>query len=91
MRAACMAKVMVSLPDAFLKSVDARARAENRSRSELVREALRTLLAYRRPSRRSWRKALAPLRALEEQWVGRWESTEIIRYYRDRRYGPDRP
>jgi len=27
------------------------------------------------------------LRELEERWVGQWDSTDIIRYYRDSRYG----
>ncbi|MDR7523782.1 MAG: ribbon-helix-helix protein, CopG family [Armatimonadota bacterium] len=82
-----MAKVMVSLPDEFLKRVDRAAAVQNRSRSELIREALRTLLEAeaRRPA--SWQETLAPLRALEQQWVGQWDSTEIIRYYRDHRYG----
>jgi hypothetical protein len=35
----------------------------------------------------TWKDALAPLRELEEQWVGRWDSTDIIRYYRETRYG----
>ncbi len=81
-----MPKVMISLPEAFLRKVDRVAKVQNRSRSELVREALRILLHGPRASRRSWKGALAPLRQLEEQWVGQWESTDIIRYYRDTRY-----
>lgn len=83
-----MAKVMISLPDAFLKKVDRAARAQNRSRSELIREALRTHLADQRTFRRSWKEALVPLRDLESRWVGEWNSTDIIRYFRDTRYGP---
>lgn len=82
-----MAKVMISLPDEFLKRVDRLAGAQNRSRSELIREALRPLLGGGARSRRSWKTALAPLRKLEQQWVGQWDSTDIIRYYRDTRYG----
>ena len=82
-----MAKVMISLPDAFLKKVDQVAGAQNRSRSELIREALRALLAGEQPGARTWKKCLAPLRALEQQWVGQWDSTDIVRYYRDMRYG----
>lgn len=82
-----MAKVMVSLPDAFLRRVDRAARDQGRSRSELIREALRVALAGREGGRRSWKEALAPLKALEEVWVGQWDSTEIIRYYRETRYG----
>lgn len=82
-----MAKVMISLPDEFLKKVDRTARAQGRTRSELIRDALRTVLNGKNRRRRSWKKALAPLRDLEQHWVGQWDSTDIIRYYRDNRYG----
>lgn len=39
-----MARFVVTIPDEFLEEVDARAEAEHRSRSELVREALRSYL-----------------------------------------------
>ena len=81
-----MAKVMVSFPSKFLKRVDRAARSQGRSRSGLIREALLAMLGEKR-GRRSWKQALAPLRELEEHWVGQWDSTDIIRYYRDRRYG----
>ena len=81
-----MAKVMVSLPEEFLRRVDRAARAQNRSRSELIREALRALLDMR-TGRLAWHAALTPLTELEQQWVGQWDSADIIRYYRDRRYG----
>lgn len=77
-----MAKVMVSLPDAFLKKVDRYAKAQGRSRSELIREALRLLLGDRGAGRRSWEAALRPLKELEQQWVGEWDSTQIIRHHR---------
>ncbi len=82
-----MAKVMISLPDEFLKKVDRTARAQGRTRSELIRDALRNVLNGKERRRRSWKKALAPLRDLEQHWVGQWDSTDIIRYYRDNRYG----
>lgn len=82
-----MAKVMVSLPDDFLKKVDRAARAQGRSRSELIREALRSVLGGKDARRRSWKETLAPLRDLEEHWIGQWDSTDIIRYYRETRYG----
>lgn len=82
-----MAKVMISLPDDFLKKVDRTARAAGRSRSELIREALRAVIGRKHAQKRSWKEALAPLQALEQQWVGQWDSTDIIRYYRDSRYG----
>jgi metal-responsive CopG/Arc/MetJ family transcriptional regulator len=64
-----MAKVVISLPDAFLKKVDRLAAAQNPSRSELIREALRTILGSEHRVARSWKKSLAPLRALEQQWL----------------------
>lgn len=39
-----MARFVVTVPEEFLEEVDARAEAEHRSRSELVREALRSYL-----------------------------------------------
>jgi Arc/MetJ-type ribon-helix-helix transcriptional regulator len=82
-----MAKIMISLPEDFLKKVDRAAKAQGRSRSELIREALRALLAGAERGRRSWVDTLAPLKELEPQWVGQWNSTDIIRYYRETRYG----
>ena len=82
-----MAKVMVSFPSEFLKKIDRAARAQGRSRSELIREALRSMLDGKHARRQSWKEALAPLRELEEHWVGEWDSTDIVRYYRNTRYG----
>ena len=82
-----MPKVMVSLPEEFLKKVDQAARAQGRSRTELIREALKTTLTGKERRRWSWKEALAPLKDLEQQWVGQWDSTDIIRYYRETRYG----
>ncbi len=82
-----MAKVMISLPDDYLKKVDRTAKAQGRSRSEMIREALRVMLSGKADRRPSWKEALAPLKELEQQWVGKWNSTDIIRYYRDSRYG----
>jgi Arc/MetJ-type ribon-helix-helix transcriptional regulator len=81
-----MAKVMVSFPTQFLSKVDRAARSQGRSRSELIREALRMTLGEKGAGR-SWKDAVAPLRELEALWVGDWDSTDIVRYYRDRRYG----
>lgn len=39
-----MARFVVTVPEDFLAEIDARAKAEHRSRSELVREALRGYL-----------------------------------------------
>lgn len=43
-----MARILVSMKDSFLESIDKMAQAEQRSRSELIREALR---AYIKKSR----------------------------------------
>ena len=45
-------KVMVSFPDEFLAEVDRIARDEQRSRSELLREAMRVYIEVRRSTRR---------------------------------------
>ncbi len=39
-----MARVLISMPERFLDEIDAVAGTENRSRSELIREALRTYI-----------------------------------------------
>lgn len=39
-----MARVLISMPERFLEEIDGLADAENRSRSELIREALRTYM-----------------------------------------------
>ena len=39
-----MAKILVTMPDAFLHKIDDIASGEQRSRSELIREALRTYM-----------------------------------------------
>ena len=39
-----MARILVSMPDDFLKSIDKIALTEQRTRSELVREALRSYM-----------------------------------------------
>ena len=45
-------KVMVSFPEEFLEQVDRIAREEHRSRSELLREAMRLYIQMRRGERR---------------------------------------
>ena len=39
-----MARVLISMPERFLDGIDNVAAGENRSRSELIREALRTYM-----------------------------------------------
>src|SRR3990167_9363350 len=55
---------MISLLDHFVKRLDRAARARRRSRSELIREALRAYLGDREGGPADWTSALAPLRAL---------------------------
>jgi len=45
-----MARILISMPDEFLNKVDGLASEEQRTRSELVREALRTYLKRSRIS-----------------------------------------
>ena len=47
-----IAKVMVSFPEEFLDEVDRIAKEEHRSRSELVREAIRLYISLRREKTR---------------------------------------
>ncbi len=39
-----MARVLISMPEKFLNEIDSIATTENRTRSELIREALRTYM-----------------------------------------------
>ena len=47
-----MARVLISMPTEFLNMIDSVADNENRSRSELIREALRTYI-YKQQVRQS--------------------------------------
>lgn len=58
-----MAKVLVSMRDNFLKTIDDMARHEQRTRSELIREALRSYITRARVS--SPKKAQANANILE--------------------------
>ena len=49
-----MARVLISLPERFLNEIDGIAENENRTRSELIREALRTYM-YRNQVRNTQR------------------------------------
>lgn len=49
-----MARVLISMPEKFLDEIDSVADSENRTRSELIREALRTYM-YRNQVRNSQR------------------------------------
>lgn len=43
-----MARVLISMPEEFLSRIDEVAEGENRTRSELIREALRTYIHKQR-------------------------------------------
>ena len=43
-----MARVLISMPEDFLSKIDGVAENENRTRSELIREALRTYIHKQR-------------------------------------------
>jgi metal-responsive CopG/Arc/MetJ family transcriptional regulator len=84
-------KVMVSFPEEFLAQVDEVADNEHRSRSELIREALRQYIATRgtvqRPiDRPEVRAAVESIDALAELMPGTGEdSTQDVRYWREKR------
>ena len=59
-----MAKILVTMPDDFLHRIDGVASSEQRTRSELIREALRTYM--RRTTNSNPKKAEADARMLEE-------------------------
>ena len=59
-----MARVLISMPEDFLNKIDQVADVENRSRSELIREALRTYM-YRNQVRNT-QKALKNAEILED-------------------------
>lgn len=59
-----MARVLISMPEEFLNMIDSVADGENRSRSELIREALRTYI-YKQRARQNV-TALKDANLLEE-------------------------
>ncbi|OGX12422.1 MAG: hypothetical protein A3I71_02185 [Omnitrophica WOR_2 bacterium RIFCSPLOWO2_02_FULL_63_16] len=88
-----MSKVMISLPDAFLSDVDALAKAERRSRSELVREAIRTYMTttviHRTTSdRKAMQQAAKRILSTRLRLPKGETVTSLIRRMREERYGP---
>jgi metal-responsive CopG/Arc/MetJ family transcriptional regulator len=84
-----MAKVMISLPERFLSEVDKAAQTEHRTRSDLIREALREYLGAGKLSKKPIenprvREAFETLRSLT--WKEKFDSTKVIRRMRDSRY-----
>ena len=87
-----MSKVMVSLPGEFLRDVDALASSEHRSRSELVREAIRTYVATRvahrqGPVQRSTQRAAVRILKTRLQLPKDQSAESVIRKMREARYG----
>ena len=84
-------KVMVSFPQEFLEQVDRIAREEHRSRSELLREAMRLYIKMRRGERRPGgdprvQAAVATQDALARLAPGTGEdSTADVRRWREAR------
>ncbi|MSP13554.1 MAG: ribbon-helix-helix protein, CopG family [Chloroflexi bacterium] len=84
-------KVMVSFPEAFLEEIDRVAHEENRSRSELLREAMRLYMEFRAHKKVPGddpliQKAVAVQDALARLAPGTGEdSTEEIRRWRESR------
>jgi metal-responsive CopG/Arc/MetJ family transcriptional regulator len=85
------AKVMVSFPEEFLAEVDRISKAEHRSRSELLREAMRLYIEVRRGQRRPGddprvQSAVAAQDALARVAPGAGEdSTGDVRRWREAR------
>ena len=84
------AKVLLSMPEEFLAQIDALAHEEQRTRSELVREALRQYLRVRRglrPGNRApVRAAIALQDALSQAAPGLGEdSAADVRQWRESR------
>jgi Arc/MetJ-type ribon-helix-helix transcriptional regulator len=82
-----VAKIMVSLPDEFLRKIDREATTQGRSRSDLIREALRRLIDDRGGESLPWGKAVAKLRWLQPMWQVGWSSTDVIRHDRESGHG----
>ena len=84
-------KIMISLPDELLKDIDAAADEENRSRSELIREASRQYLAGKAAKRKRpiddprIRDALNAMDRISKKMDARFDSTKVVRKMRDSR------
>lgn len=75
-----MARFMVSMPDEILKKLDRRAREEHRTRSELLREAVRQQLATPAPGAN---EAISPSRDGKRkghQGKKRWRKRALEQY-----------
>lgn len=85
------AKVMISIPEPFLKKVDRAAREEHRSRSEFFREAVRLYLRIRASRHRliddpqvQQAVALMDELARKDRPVPGWNTVRAVRAERER-------
>lgn len=75
--------ITISLPPPLLKQAEAVARAENRTKSELVREALRFYVETRTVRKETTRERLVPLLARIDARTRRAPRTDIRRIIRE--------
>ena len=83
-----VAKIMISLPPGLLEEVDQAAKAEQRSRSEFVREALRMYLLSRQSRRRPGDDPVVQRAIAHQDEIARmdtipWDGVAEIRRWRD--------
>jgi metal-responsive CopG/Arc/MetJ family transcriptional regulator len=85
------AKVMVSMPETFLDEIDRRAKEEQRSRSEFLREAVRFYLrAQQGASAPGELPEVQQAVSIQDQLAATvtdtmTDSTDVLRHWRDRR------
>ena len=91
-----MSKVMISLAPEFLRDMNTIAKAEHRSRSELVREAIRTYLATRTEipkgatlQSQAAQRAATRILATRIRWPNGQPAETLVRRMREGRYGAD--
>lgn len=83
-------KVMITVPEDFLRQIDQQAKDERRSRSEFLRQAARQYIEHSRRGKRpiddpKVRAAFRSLDQLSSKWSGKWESAAVVRDMRNRR------
>lgn len=83
-----MSKVLLNIPDEYLKALDEVAEEKHQTRSELIREAVRKI--YYRPRRTPEQQARIEevgrdIDRQREQWKEPFDSSKIIREMRDSR------
>jgi len=75
--------ITISLPPPLLRQAEAVAKEENRTKSELVREALRFYVETRAVRRETTRERIAPLLARVDARTRRTPAAEIRRLIRE--------